>query len=177
MAREALARCHFDPTTGTDLLKADLALEECVAACYHCLMTYANQRDHRQLDRHAIQPYLLQLTGGRANLQEPPVSVSEPIPTQSIVQADGDIEQEWLRQLRMRGLAQPSRVHEPVGSCQATPDFFFSSLSLAVYVDGNERERVARDADLVEDLENDGIFVVRFGNVEGWDDLFRGAGL
>jgi hypothetical protein len=41
------------------------------------------------------------------------MSVSEPIPTPFIVQADGDIEQEWVRQLRMRGLAQPSRVHEP----------------------------------------------------------------
>jgi len=172
VAREALSRCHFDSATGADLLKADLALEECVAACYHCLMTYANQRDHRQLDRHAIQPYLLQLTAGRANLQEPPVSVSAPTPEQLIVQADGEVEQEWLRQLQRRGFSQPSQMRTSLGTCQATPDFFFKRPNVAVYIDGNDTDRATRDAHLVEELENEGIFTLRFGPPDQWDALF-----
>jgi len=172
VAEEALARCHFDPATGTDLRKADLALEECVAACYHCLMTYANQRDHRQLDRHSIQPYLLQLTGGRAVLQESAPLAPPDISKLATVQGDLDIEQEWLRQLRLRDFSSPSHAHEPLGSCRAAPDFFFKRSSVAVYVDGDDSARAVRDADLVEALEDEGYFVLRFPSPEQWDALF-----
>jgi len=172
VAEEALARCHFDPATGTDLRKADLALEECVAACYHCLMTYANQRDHRQLNRHSIQPYLLQLTGGRAVLQESAPLAPPDISKLATVQGDLDIEQEWLRQLRLRDFSSPSHAHEPLGSCRAAPDFFFKRSSVAVYVDGDDSARAVRDADLVEALEDEGYFVLRFPSPEQWDALF-----
>ena len=50
----ALELCHFDPDTGDDLRHAPGAREDCEAACYDCLLSYANQRDHRLLDRIAI---------------------------------------------------------------------------------------------------------------------------
>ena len=172
VAREALLRCHFDPDTGDDLHKADLALEECVAACYHCLMTYANQRDHLLLDRHSILSYLLQLTRGRANLQMPAASAPAIVHEQLVMQAESDVEQEWLRQLQLRRFSPPSQMHESLGRCQATPDFFFKGNTLAVYVDGVDSERQERDVHLVELLENDGYIVLRFGALEQWDELF-----
>ena len=46
--------------------------ESCPAACYDCLLSYANQPDHRYLDRHSVRDFLLRLarsrpikTGGR----------------------------------------------------------------------------------------------------------------
>jgi superfamily II DNA/RNA helicase len=46
VAREALRICHFDPDTGADQRRALGAAEDCEAACYDCLMSYSNQREH-----------------------------------------------------------------------------------------------------------------------------------
>ena len=55
--------CHFDPDTGEDLHGAPSTRpSDCEAACYDCLLTYGNQRDH-QLPRPArvIADLLLRL--------------------------------------------------------------------------------------------------------------------
>ena len=41
--------------------RAPACEEDCEAACYDCLMSYSNQRDHRLLDRHLIRDWLLAL--------------------------------------------------------------------------------------------------------------------
>ena len=55
VALAALDICHFDPDTGEDLHRARHAKEDCEAACYDCLMHYANQPVHRLLDRQAVR--------------------------------------------------------------------------------------------------------------------------
>jgi hypothetical protein len=60
VAVQALKLCHFDPITAEDLKRAPQAKEDCEAACYDCLMSYYNQRDHRYLDRYAIKEFLRQ---------------------------------------------------------------------------------------------------------------------
>ena len=60
LAREALRICHFDPATGHDERRSVGATEDCEAACYDCLMTYANQRDHPLLDRQQVRETLLE---------------------------------------------------------------------------------------------------------------------
>jgi hypothetical protein len=72
VARRALAICHFDPDTGADLGHAPGARERCEAACYDCLRSYYNQRDHAHLDRHAIAPLLRAWAGGQAQLSPAP---------------------------------------------------------------------------------------------------------
>ncbi|MBI3965204.1 MAG: DUF1998 domain-containing protein, partial [Chloroflexi bacterium] len=49
VAKEALRICHFAPETGADLGYGPRAREVCTAACYDCLMSYYNQRDHALL--------------------------------------------------------------------------------------------------------------------------------
>jgi Domain of unknown function (DUF1998) len=57
LAREALHLTHFDED-GTPM--GEWA-DKCVAACYECLLSYRNQREHRFLDRRAIKEFLLLL--------------------------------------------------------------------------------------------------------------------
>ena len=45
---------HFDPDTGADRHRAEHAVEDCAQACYDCLLSYSNQWDHQQLDRHKV---------------------------------------------------------------------------------------------------------------------------
>jgi hypothetical protein len=66
LARTALDLLHFDAATGDDL--ADWQ-DRGPAACYDCLLSYANQLDHRHLDRHLLRDFLLcfgRLDAGRA---------------------------------------------------------------------------------------------------------------
>lgn len=55
-AELALYRCHYEPDAAADDGWADRGRaagrrDDCEAACYDCLLSYANQPDHRRLDR------------------------------------------------------------------------------------------------------------------------------
>jgi hypothetical protein len=54
VARRALEICHFGPD-GEDqgLTPGRPATEPCVQACYDCLLSYSNQREHKDLSRFA----------------------------------------------------------------------------------------------------------------------------
>ena len=66
VAKKALEICHFDPATGEDRRRSSVLAEECEAACYDCLMHYANQPVHRILDRQTIKEVLLRMSRARA---------------------------------------------------------------------------------------------------------------
>ncbi len=53
VAEAALDVCHFN-LAGDDLRPADDIENGCARACYDCLMSYANQRDHLILNRHLL---------------------------------------------------------------------------------------------------------------------------
>ena len=56
LARRALTLCHYDPDT-----LEDRAADRCGKACYECLLDYANQPDHKDLDRALIRDLLADL--------------------------------------------------------------------------------------------------------------------
>ena len=70
LARTALDLLHFDDGTGED--KPEWS-ERCPAACYDCLLSYANQRDHRYLDRHHVNEFLLR------SISIPPYQAANPV--------------------------------------------------------------------------------------------------
>jgi ATP-dependent helicase YprA (DUF1998 family) len=189
VARTALRLCHYDPDTLEDKRKAERALEPCEAACYYCLMTYANQRDHRQLDRALIRDYLADLAQCSISLQ---LDGAEPFPfsppAASIIAAvardhlasllacaDGEIERQWLELLAERGYRLPARAHAALDG-STTPDFLYDDAATAIYVDGDAEdypERCSRDEDAAEILGNLGYMVLRFGRREEWEQQCR----
>jgi MrfA Zn-binding domain len=58
LARQALSLIHCDPDTGDAVPHS---ADRCPAACYDCLLSYANQQDHRYLNRTLIVDYLRSL--------------------------------------------------------------------------------------------------------------------
>jgi ATP-dependent helicase YprA (DUF1998 family)/very-short-patch-repair endonuclease len=171
VAKKALEICHFDPATGEDRRRSSPAAEECEAACYDCLMHYANQPVHRILDRQAIKDVLLRMSCGRADTAPGVQSRADHLTTLGRL-AGSDLERRWLAYLDARGLRLPTHAQHFVESCRTTPDFFYAEYQTAVYVDGPPHDfpdRQKRDAELTEAMEDAGFTVVRFHHQDDWD--------
>jgi very-short-patch-repair endonuclease len=171
VARAALGLCHFDPDTGADRLRARRASEPCVAACYDCLMSYSNQRDHLLLDRHAVRPLLEGLRDGAVDLSPAPVPRAVHLARLKHL-CDSQLEERWLDYVDQRGLRLPGRAQVLIESCGTRVDFLYDDEFTVVYVDGPPHdypERQARDREQQAALENAGYTVVRFDVDEYWD--------
>jgi very-short-patch-repair endonuclease len=173
VSRAALDICHFDPVTGTDMRRAPRAKEDCEAACYDCLMSYYNQREHTHLDRQSVRELLLHLT--RAHTISSPTP--EPRATyleQLLRQASSELERRWLRWLDTYGYRLPDRAQVFVESCQTRPDFLYEDYQAAIYIDGSPHDyvdRQARDRQQTESMEDYGYTVIRFSHTDDWEQI------
>ncbi len=176
VARAALDICHFD-ADGSDRGKADNASEDCEAACYDCLLSYGNQRDHDRLDRKSIREALLQLAAADVKPSPAPGSREEHLETM-LSQCGSDYEKQWLRLVAERGYRLPDAAQKRVSECETIPDFIYNSDGqyAVIYVDGYHHlfpERQARDREQTECLRDLGYTVLRFGLLNDWDRLFQ----
>ena len=173
LAREALRICHFDPATGRDERRAEGATEDCEAACYDCLMTYANQRDHPLLDRQQVREILLDLA--RCKLRASPSIYTFAEHLASLrQQAGSDLERAWLDHLARRGLNLPGAAQRFVEKVGTRPDFFYDKHKAAIYVDGPTHDfpdRQQRDREVTTKMEDAGFIVIRFGHAADWDKI------
>ncbi len=170
VARVALEVCHFDPVTGEDRRRAVEATEDCEAACYNCLLGYTNQRDHRLLDRQAIQPLLLRLTEVTASTGSGFLS-REQLRDELLAQCSSELERRFIQFLYDGGYRLPDRAQPLLKEYGTRPDFFYSEAMAWVYVDGPVHqypERAQRDAEITARLKRDGEAVIRAGGEETW---------
>ncbi|MCP4607530.1 MAG: DEAD/DEAH box helicase [Planctomycetes bacterium] len=172
VARTALQLCHFDPDTGNDLHKATVATEDCEAACYDCLMSYRNQRDHRLLDRQAIKDILLSFVATEVHASPTALPRSEQL-KRLMNLAGSELEQGWLNFLEENNLNLPSEAQVFIQACNTRPDFLYKSHATAIYIDGPPHDfpdRAERDTQRRECLEDLGYTIIRFGHQEDWAD-------
>jgi ATP-dependent helicase YprA (DUF1998 family)/very-short-patch-repair endonuclease len=169
VARRALELCHFDPDTGEDRRHAPGAREDCVRACYDCLLSYYNQPDHEVLDRKAIAPFLMRLKAARV------VETPSELPHAEHLAAlrkrcESTLEEQFLDFLEAHRLHLPTAAQESLGKTK--PDFLYKGDHVvAVYVDGPPHDypgRQARDAQLTIELEDQGWKVIRFHHQKDW---------
>lgn len=173
IAKEALRLCHFNPNTGEDLGRAEHASENCIVACYDCLMNYGNQRVHPRLDRHGIKDYLLAITN--AQVHSAPSYQTRAAHLEALKKTcDSNLEKKWLDHLDKYGHALPSHAQYFIAECKTRPDFFYAKEKVAVYIDGPHHEfleRQARDAVQQDFMEDLGITVLRFPAGEQWQSI------
>lgn len=175
VARQALELCHFDPGDAVDRRRPPRAREDCEAACYDCLMSYSNQRDHEILDRMLVRDLLLELTRASVDASPAPLPRAEHLSALRN-QCQSGLERDWLGFLEERGLRLPTRAQVLVETCHSIPDFFYDDQQVAIYVDGPHHDypdRMQRDSLQSECMMNHGFAVLRFGGREGWEELVR----
>ncbi|GIW08694.1 MAG: RNA helicase [Dehalococcoidia bacterium] len=168
VAKTALEICHFVPDSGEDRGSA-VAPEPCEAACYDCLLSYSNQREHRLLDRRKVVAILRDLSqartrpGGAARSREQQRD-------HLLARCESDLEREFIRFLYDGGYRLPDDAQYRLEKLNVRPDFWYGGDSCAcVYVDGWPHtfpDRQRRDADANARLVDAGYEVIR---VEGPD--------
>ena len=171
VASQALQICHYDPETGNDLHRAPNAREDCEAACYDCLMSYYNQRDHELLDRQAIRGLLLEFSQARVTAAPAAGSRADHLAL-LMRMADSDLERAWLQHLEAHGHHLPTHAQQVIVACSTRPDFLYENAQAAVYIDGPHHqypERQSRDQSQQECLEDLGYMVIRFGIKDDWN--------
>ena len=167
VARAALEICHFDPQTGEDLRRASGAAEDCEAACYDCLLSFGNQREHDLLDRQAARELLLDLA--RAEMRLSPSSLPRGEHLQTLLaRCESKLERKWLHRLHDAGLRLPDASQEALAECATRPDFLYRGDAgfAAIYIDGPQHQRERRrrlDREQEDCLAELGWQVLRFG--------------
>jgi very-short-patch-repair endonuclease len=167
VARKALELCHFDPDTDPieDLRRAASAREDCEAACYDCLMSYYNQRDHHLLDRFLVRNVLRDLASAQVRPSPNTLNRSEHL-RQLLDLCDSDLERDWLHALDARLLRLPDQAQHFIEEAVSRPDFLYRDACVAVFVDGMHHRFTdvqARDRAAETRLLNLGYTSVRFG--------------
>jgi ATP-dependent helicase YprA (DUF1998 family)/very-short-patch-repair endonuclease len=175
-AAAALEVCHFAPD-GSNLAMSPGRREPCEAACYDCLLSYANQRDHQLLDRHLVVDLLVLLAEGRIETSGGTDSRSAHLETLRRL-CDTELERSWLDLLEQHDLALPSTAQKAIDACQARPDFLYAPEYHAVFLDGphhDQDEQRRQDVEVVTCLEDLGYTVQRFryDQRDAWREQLR----
>lgn len=177
VARKALELCHYDPNDLTDLKRGPRAREDCSTACYDCLLSYGNQRDHVLLDRRLLPEPLAALRDAKYETSTGSKSRSQKF-DELIGKCDSELEKSWLRLIYESNLTLPTHGQFRIEECGTRPDFVYShgANKLAVYIDGPPHDypaRQMRDAEQDLSLLGKGWAVQRFHHESDWNGLFK----
>ena len=166
IARKALEILHFDPDTGNDLHRAEYAREDCAQACYDCLLSYSNQWEHQNLDRHSVMDLLQRLM--RAKTEMPPDEPRTEYQFEALSGASNSLENQFLNLLRAHGYRLPDAAQQIVEGYYVRPDFAYHSggMDVAVFLDGpvhDDDHQQGKDEQARAKLEDElGWLVLRF---------------
>ena len=186
VAREAQQLMHYDPETGEDV--QDDAELKCSAGCYDCLLSYANQLDHAEIDRRKIRDYLLKLAKSRIDAGPPPDRDARH--RYLAERTDSSFERAVLDHLHSNGHRLPDRAQvRPHDAVPAQADFVYERAdanAACVFVDGPahddpvQREDDSRKTDELKEL---GFRVIRITHarplreqIAEYPDVFGPAG-
>lgn len=179
VAREALEICHFDRETGDEVL-ADI---DCARACYDCLLTYRNQRDHIILDRHLVKDILIAISEGKTQRTYEHRTYDEQFEwLRQRVDKRSQLEKDFLDHLYKEGRRLPDFTQKPLPNYYSIPDFYYEDGYICIFCDGtphDEKEQKEKDDKDRANLRNMGyrVVVIRYDRtipeqIEEHKDIF-----
>jgi serine/threonine protein kinase len=187
-ARRALEICHFSADGKDEGGEEHRPGRACALGCYECLLTYGNQLDHAQINRHTVAGLLVRFASATAARESRGESRSEqyrrllaespadptPVEASASELAELAAQGDFLGWAKARGLRLPDEKDVFLTDANAAPDFVYRlpGANVAVFVDGPDAEADAmRDADAEERLFDATWDVVRFPHGADWDAI------
>jgi len=162
LADAALDICHFK-----------VPKENCTQACYQCLLTYQNQFDHPQLNRHLIRSFLEKLKVSTLNRNSQGSTRQEKY-QELLHQTDpnSEFERIVLKEIYQQGKQLPDSAQEFIPEVNCKPDFIYKKQRIAIFCDGSVHDSLARqqqDKIKRENLEWElGYIVISLRYDENW---------
>lgn len=163
VAQVALEICHFQLSeAGIQDLRT-----ECRAACYECLLSYANQREALQLDRYQIRDLLGLLANSRTELRSLGRSRQEHLEwLRQLLDPRSELERRFLETLAAGGYRLPEDAQKAIADPDCVVDFFYSP-NICIFCDGPVHDQPAqaeRDRQLRSQLQGRGyrVLVLRY---------------
>lgn len=173
VARQALELMHYDPETGEDN-RGDAEIK-CSAGCYECLLSYANQLDHAEIDRRVIREYLVQLAGSTVKAPSDPDRDARY--RYLAERLDSSFERKVLDHLHAHGHRLPDSAQaRPAEGVAVQVDFFYKREGrngACVFVDGPAHDGPGvheGDSRKSEELEDRGFRVIRITHARPLDE-------
>jgi len=182
VAQKALEICHFE--LQEDGLRD--AKPDCRAACYECLLSFANQHEALKLDRHHIREFLFNLATSRTEPRIRGKAREEHLAwLRSLTDSRSEIERQFLEALAQGGYRLPDDAQKRIAEPACVADFFYEP-NVCVFCDGSvhdEPAQAAWDREIRAELVRCGyrVLVVRYDcdireALAGYPDVFGRAG-
>lgn len=162
LAESALAILHYGKNTETGEIQD--TEEACPRACYKCLMSYNNQRDHKDLDRNIIKDFLITLA--ESHVEEAHANRSYEDHYQwllGLVDPDSSLETKFLKVLFEQRRRLPDRAQIRLQDFFCQPDFYYDNQHACIFCDGSVHDapaQQAKDNELRAQLQEAGYRVV-----------------
>ena len=181
VASIALDILHFDPHTGDDRRPSNGA-GGCTRACYDCLLSYYNQRDHEHLDRHCIRDFLLALAQGVTRVGGAERTYEEHYHwLRMLTDTRSELERRFLDHIFTTGRRLPEYAQRHLRDAASIPDFFYEP-NVCIFCDGSvhdEPQQRAADEHLRRELKEYGyrVIAIRYDrdleeSVRQYQDIF-----
>jgi superfamily II DNA/RNA helicase len=153
-ADKALEIAHFDPETGEETEQTvEGDGDRCVQGCYDCLLSYSNQPHHKQIDRHLVVDFLLDLASAAAERHQ---TAAAP-PAAATLQGPAGEFAAWLAEAAYRA---PDDTGVRIAG--TVPDLVYREARAAIFVDlPGQPYGDGRDVDAEESLYDAGWTPIR----------------
>jgi hypothetical protein len=131
IADAALDVCHFKQ-----------GKQDCVQACYECLLSYRNQFDHALINRHILKARLEQLLTSTVIQHTDDYSREEQYQRlREQTDPDSEFERVVLDTIYQHGLKLPDAAQELIPEANSKPDFLYHSpRRIAIFCDGSAHD-------------------------------------
>lgn len=165
IAKRALEIIHYSVDDKGNLIDND---QDCVQACYECLLSYSNQRDHKLLNRHLIADILFEMTSGRTLQGSATRDYDQHyLYLKSITDSRSELERKFLGHLYKTKRKLPDSAQNNLEDYYSCPDFYYNDGKVCVYCDGSihdSTEQRTNDDKVRKELKQMGyrVIVIRY---------------